>query len=129
MSINQQDKFKELQGTTIKSVNLIQSTTGDIIIIDIELSTGDKVIFGDNAKGTKVDIKKARDIEKEDITSQISKLEIGRKVTLEIKHLNREEVEELAKNRAQELGHPDYLNVVKINGASRHEIDFTINEY
>lgn len=123
------ERFKELlKEQRINTINLIESSTGDMFILDIELSTGDKVLFGDDEKGVKVSIKWARDIELEDIEQQLSQLERGQRKEFTLKYNDPDKLRGLAKNRAEKIGHPDPLNVVNVNGR-RCVVDFNVNVY
>jgi len=122
--MNNIDLLKEsIENQIIRSLNIIE-TNNNIYIIDLELSNGDKVEFGQNEGNVTIVLKPAREIEIERIKEELNKMKLGETRSFTLTAIDPDYLRTLALQRATELEHHDPHNVVRVNG-SRCEVDLT----
>ncbi|MGE8426708.1 MAG: hypothetical protein ACN6O7_02485 [Sphingobacterium sp.] len=118
------DWVKEaFEGQRIESIYLYNTSQG-VCIGGIEVESGDLLLFNKNKSPVKIAYKPASWQESDDILELLSKMELGEKKTIVLKHIDPFKLREMAIPYAAGLRHNDPYNVVKIDG-NTCTIDFT----
>ncbi len=121
------ESYKEkIENQTIDRLNIIETKNNDICLIELELSSGDKVEFAQNEGNITIVLKSARELEIGRIQNELNKMKSGDTRNFTLKAIDADFLRNLASQKAEELGHSDPLNVVKMNG-SNCVVDLTDN--